>query len=52
MLSWGVRGSEDQFARQSAFVAFDETSKEGLGFYLFNEPGELDAELDILFVAP
>jgi len=34
------------------YVAVDETSNEVLGFYLLREPGERDAELDMLFVAP
>jgi len=44
--------NEDQVANKLTYVAVDETSNEVLGFYLLREPGERDAELDMLFVAP
>lgn len=44
--------TEEQVVRQLVYVAVDEESDEIVGFYLLEEPGERDAELAMLFVAP
>ena len=42
---------DEHVERGLAFVAVDEADI-ALGFYVLKEPGERDAELDLLFVAP